>query len=549
MEQHMAETHKQQTNRVHIFDTTLRDGGQTAGISFSAEDKWRIADRLADFGVDFIEGGWPGASPKDDRFFKLAQSRAGAQNWTHSKLVAFGSTARPGGPPSQDAGLRKLVNSGADAACIFGKAWDLHVTRALGISLEDNLKLVRDSIRYLKRHFEQVFFDAEHFFDGYSANSEHALAVLEAASDAGADALVLCDTNGGSVPSHVQKTVVKVVARFPEQVIGIHAHNDCELAVANSLIAVDAGVRQVQGTINGIGERCGNANLTSIIPNLVLKMNVNCGIDRQKLTELKRVSDFVNEMANRLPWRHQPFVGLNAFAHKGGIHVSAVRKLARLYEHIPPQEVGNRQRVTVSDQAGRSNVLVMAAKAGFGLKLDATDPAVAELVEEVKSLEDQGFAFEAAEASFHLMLLRAKGKLKHFFTLDGFRVIDEKRGDDGAPQAEATVMLRVGNKFAHTASLGNGPINAMDRALRAALQGFYPSLKEFRLVDFKVRVLSTNQATEAVVRVLIESTDGVRKWNTVGVSANIIDASYQALLDAIEYKLMLDEADAHEVKA
>jgi len=531
---------KTQTNRVQIFDTTLRDGGQTAGISFSAEDKLRIAERLADFGVDYIEGGWPGASPKDDRFFKLAQSR----DWSHSKLVAFGSTARPGGPPSQDAGLRKLVASGADVVCIFGKAWNLHVTRALGISLDDNLKLVHDSIRYLKRHFDEVFFDAEHFFDGYAAKKTYALAVLDAAAEAGADALVLCDTNGGSVPSHVQRAVAEMAARYPDHVIGMHAHNDSELAVANSLLAVEAGARQVQGTINGIGERCGNANLTSIIPNLVLKMGVECGIDRQRLSELKAVSDFVNEMANRLPWRHQPFVGLNAFAHKGGIHVSAVRKLAKLYEHMPPEDVGNRQRVTVSDQAGRSNVLVMAAKAGFGLKLDAADPAVAELVAEVKALEDQGFAFEAAEASFHLMLLRAKGKLRHFFTLEGFRVIDEKRGDNGAPQAEATVMLRVGDKFAHTASLGNGPVNAMDRALRAALTDFYPSLKEFRLVDFKVRVLSTNRATEAVVRVLIESTDGVRKWNTVGVSANIIDASYQALLDAIEYKLMLDEVGA-----
>jgi len=525
------------TNRVQIFDTTLRDGGQTAGITFSAEDKIRIAERLASFGVDYIEGGWPGASPKDDRFFELARER----DWRHSKLVAFGSTARPGDKPSRDPGLKKLVASGADAACIFGKAWDLHVTKALGITLEENLDLVRGSVRYLKRHFEQVFFDAEHFFDGYAANHDYALAVLDAAHEAGADALVLCDTNGGSLPYATGAMVREVVARYPDKIIGIHTHNDSEVAVANSLIAVKNGAKQVQGTINGIGERCGNANLTSIIPCLVLKMGLDCGVDRERLTELKGLSDFVNEMANRLPWRHQPFVGLNSFAHKGGIHVSAVRKLSRLYEHIPPEAVGNQQRITVSDQAGRSNVLVLAAKTGFGLKLDGSDPAVAELVAEVKSLEDQGFAFEAAEASFHLMLLRAKGKLQHFFTLEGFRVIDEKRGDDGAPQAEATVMLRVGKKFAHTASLGNGPVNVMDKALRAALQDFYPSLKEFRLVDYKVRVLSTSQATEAPVRVLIESTDGERKWTTVGVSTNIIDASYQALLDAIEYKLMLDE--------
>jgi len=526
-----------QADRVQIFDTTLRDGGQTAGITFSAEDKLRIAERLSSFGVDYIEGGWPGANPKDDRFFELARER----QWKHSKLVAFGSTARPGGQPSRDAGLKKLVASGADAVCIFGKSWDLHVVKALGITLEENLVLVHDSVRFLKRHFEQVLFDAEHFFDGYAAKPEYAIAVLDAAAAAGADALVLCDTNGGTLPYATGAVVREVVARFPGLTIGIHTHNDSEVAVANSLIAVKNGARQVQGTINGIGERCGNANLVSIIPCLVLKMGMDCGISRDRLVELKSVSDFVNEMANRLPWRHQPFVGLNAFAHKGGIHVSAVRKLSKLYEHVPPESVGNQQLISVSDQAGRSNVLVMAARTGFGLKLDASDPAVAELVAEVKSLEDQGFAFDAAEASFHLMLLRAKGKLHHFFTLEGFRVIDEKRGDDCAPQAEATVMLRVGNKFAHTASLGNGPVNAMDKALRAALQDFYPSLKEFRLVDYKVRVLSTIEATEAAVRVLIESTDGERKWTTVGVSTNIIDASYQALLDAIEYKLMLDE--------
>ncbi|MDQ6973147.1 MAG: citramalate synthase, partial [Mariprofundaceae bacterium] len=518
----MSQTNKQQKShrpeRVRIFDTTLRDGGQTAGITFSAEDKMRIAGRLAAFGIDYIEGGWPGASPKDDRFFKLAETR----DWSHSKLVAFGSTARPGGPASRDAGLKKLVASGADVACIFGKSWDLHVSTALGITPEENLALVSGSVSFLTRHFEQVFFDAEHFFDGYASNAGFALSVLDAAAAAGADALVLCDTNGGNLSSTIEPVVRDIVARYPDLTIGIHTHNDSELAVANALVGVEAGARQVQGTINGIGERCGNANLTSIIPALLLKMGFDCGIDKEGLVELKLVSDFVNEMANRLPWRHQPFVGLNAFAHKGGIHVSAVRKLSRLYEHIPPEAVGNRQRITVSDQAGRSNVLVLAAKTGFGLKLDANDPAVGELVTQVKDLEDQGFAFEAAEASFHLMLLRAKGKLPHFFTLEGFRVIDEKRGDDAAPQAEATVMLRVGKQFAHTASLGNGPVNAMDRALRAALQDFYPTLKELRLVDYKVRVLSTSEATEANVRVLIESTDGERKWTTVGVSTNII---------------------------
>ena len=531
-----AMTKHHHRRRVRLLDTTLRDGGQTAGIHFSAEDKWRIAERLARFGLDYIEGGWPGASPKDDRFFKLARKR----DWQHSRLVAFGATARAGGPPSRDAGLRKLLAAGADAICIFGKAWDLHVEKALGISLDDNLKLVRDSIRYLKRHAEEVLFDAEHFFDGHASRPDYAMRVLEAAAEGGADALVLCDTNGGRLPSEVARVTAEVVARFPGLPVGIHAHNDSELAVANTLMAVEAGASHVQGTINGIGERCGNANLVSVIPDLVLKMGVDCGIDRERLRELTSLSDFVNEMANRLPWRHQPFVGQNAFAHKGGVHVSAVRKLARLYEHVPPEAVGNRQRITVSDQAGRSNVLVMAARAGFGLKLDADDPAVAELVRRVKELEDQGFAFEGAEASFHLMLLKAKGRFRHFFELEGFRVIDEKRAHDETPLAEATVMVRVGGRVAHTASLGNGPVNAMDRALRAALADFYPSLGELRLVDYKVRVLSTRKATEAAVRVLIESTDGRRKWGTVGVSTNIIDASYQALVDAIEYKLMLD---------
>ncbi len=528
--------HHQGTHRIMLLDTTLRDGGQTAGISFSAGDKQRIAERMAEFGMDYIEGGWPGTSPKDDRFFELVRHR----RWQTSRLVAFGSTARLGGPPSRDAGLKRIIAAGADVACIFGKTWGLHVEKALGISLQDNLKLVHDSIRYLKQYFSEVLFDAEHFFDGYQDNSEYAVQVLAVAADAGADVLVLCDTNGGNLPSTIGTAVRDMVARFPNVVVGIHAHNDSELAVANSLAAVENGAGHVQGTINGIGERCGNANLISVIPNLVLKIGMDCGIERAQLTGLKALSDFVNEIANRLPWRHQPFVGQNAFAHKGGVHVSAVRRLSSLYEHLPPETVGNRQRITVSDQAGRSNVLVMAAKAGFGLKLDEKDPSVVELVQQIKMLEDHGFAFEGAEASFHLMLLKTKKKFRHFFDLKRFRVIDEKRKHDETPQAEATVMLCVGDKTAHTASMGNGPVNAIDRALRAALRDFYPTLKELRLIDYKVRVLTTQRATEAGVRVLIESTDGHRKWGTIGVSTNIIDASYQALVDAIEYKLLLD---------
>ncbi len=523
--------------RIKLFDTTLRDGAQTAGINFSAEDKKRIANRLAEFDIDWIEGGWPGASPKDDLFFELMKKR----DWQHSRLVAFGSTARPGQAVEQDRGLQKLVQSGADAVCIFGKSWDVHVTTALDIKLSENLDLVRDSMAYLKRHFATVMFDAEHFFDGYTANPDYALEVLEAAAEGGADVLVLCDTNGGNIPYRIAELVGLVLERFPDKSIGIHAHNDCEMAVANSLAAARVGANHVQGTINGIGERCGNANLVSIVPTLQLKMGLDCGIGAETLTQLAPLSRFVNEMANRLPWQHQPYVGLNAFTHKGGIHVSAIRKASSLYEHIDPALVGNQQRVTVSDQAGKSNVLVKLSEMGLAAEVDASDPIVAEVVREVKAMEAQGFAYEGAEASFHLLMLKAMKKFHHYFELDGFRVLDEKRGHEGKPQAEATVMIRVGDKLAHTASLGNGPVNAMDNALREALLGFYPTLAELRLIDYKVRVLTTQKATEAGVRVLIESTDGKKKWGTVGVSTNMIDASYQALTDAIEYKLLCDQ--------
>ncbi len=528
---------KQAHSTVQIFDTTLRDGGQTAGISFSAEDKKRIADHLAEFGVAWIEGGWPGSSPKDDRFFDLMRDR----KWSHSRLVAFGSTARPGKPVESDRGLKNIINSGADAACIFGKSRDIHVTKALGITLEENLELVHGSIAFLKQHFDTVFFDAEHFFDGYNSDEKYAIKVLEAAQSAGADTLVLCDTNGGNIPYRIAEVVTAMLKHFPATNIGIHAHNDCELAVANSLAAARVGAQHVQGTINGIGERCGNANLISIIPDLQLKMGIDCGISPEQLQKLGALSRFVNEMANRLPWKHQPFVGINAFAHKGGIHVSAIRKASELYEHISPDLVGNQQRILLSDQAGRSNVIVKLDNMDLDHGLSPDDPAVAEAVEQIKELEAQGYTYEAAEASFQLLLLKATNRFQHYFELEGFRVIDEKHGHDGKAYSEATVRITVGNKSAHTASLGNGPINAMDSALRTALIDFYPNLAEFRLSDFKVRVLSTKEATRAGVRVLIESTDGRRKWSTVGVSTNMIDASYQALVDSIEYKLLLDK--------
>jgi 2-isopropylmalate synthase len=523
-------------SRIELYDTTLRDGGQTAGIHFSAEDKRRIAERLAEFGMDWIEGGWPGSNPKDDAFFALMRDR----QWQKSRLVAFGSTARPGRPVEEDAGLQHLVDCGADAVCIFGKNWGQHVTKALGIDLERNLELVRDSVRYMKLHFPTVFFDAEHFFDGYNDDAAYAMAVLEAAREGGADTLVLCDTNGGNIPYRVAELVTTVVKRFPDTTVGIHTHNDCELAVANALAAARVGARQVQGTINGLGERCGNANLVSIIPGLQLKMGLDCGVPPEQMRQLGSLSTFVNEMANRLPWQHQPYVGLNAFAHKGGVHVSAIRKDAALYEHIDPALVGNTQRILVSDQAGRSNVLVKLSQMDLGVDLSPDDPAVAEAVQQVKDHEARGYIYEGAEGSLQLLLLKALDRFRHYFELEGFRIYDEKQGHEGQAVAEATVRVSVGGRPAHAAALGNGPINAMDNALRTALLDFYPALGEMRLTDFKVRVLTTKQATRAAVRVLVESTDGHRKWGTVGVSTDIIEAGYQALMDAIEYKLLVD---------
>lgn len=536
---------KSDVRTIQIYDTTLRDGAQSAGIHFSAEDKKRIARRLASFGMDWIEGGWPGASPTDDHFFELMRGR----EWSRSKLVAFGSTARSGHAASEDAGLARLIACGADAACIFGKSWDLHVTKGLGIELAANLELVRESVRWLKQHMAVVMFDAEHFFDGFRANEAYAMQVLDAAAEAGADALILCDTNGGSLPEQVAACVRQVVVRYPHLSIGIHAHNDSEMAVANTIAAVSAGATHVQGTVNGIGERCGNANLISVIPALILKMGLACGIDGDGLKRLRRLSVFVNEMANQLPWQHQPYVGQNAFAHKGGIHVSAIRKESCLYEHIDPASVGNVQRVLVSNQAGRSNILAKLKQLELDADIVVDNEAMARVVQSIKEMEAVGYAFEGADASFQLLLRRATGHFRRHFELVRFRVYDEKRGHNDAPESEATVQVRVDGRLQHTAALGIGPVNAMDRALRAALVGAYPGLEQMRLTDFKVRVLSTRDATEAAVRVLIESSDGVRKWNTVGVSTDVLEATYRALNDAIEYKLVLEDQAVRESAA
>ncbi len=516
--------------QIEIYDTTLRDGSQAEDISFSVEDKLRITERLDDFGIHFIEGGWPGSNPKDAEYFKKVK-RLKLQN---STIVAFGSTQRPRIHVNEDSNIKALLESGARVLTIYGKTWDFHVKEALKIPLDANLVIIYDSISYLKKHCERVFFDAEHFFDGYKHNPEFALKCLKSAEEAGADRIVLCDTNGGTMPEEIRKICheVKESIKTP---LGIHCHNDSECAVANSIIAVEAGAIQVQGTINGIGERCGNANLCSIIPNLQLKFGLQC-ISPERLAKLRDVSRFVNEIANISHFKRQPYVGDSAFAHKGGVHVSAIMRRSETYEHIRPELVGNSQRVLVSDLAGKSNVLRKAEEFGIHLKTDS--PEIQLILDRLKDLEHQGFQFEGAEASFELLLKKELGLHRRFFDLIGFRVIAERRKEKEDPITEATIMVKVGKHTEHTAATGNGPVNALDNALRKALEKFYPELKTFKLLDYKVRVLTTGKGTSAKVRVLIESGDEHERWGTVGVSENIIEASWQALVDSIEYKLL-----------
>lgn len=518
---------------IKIYDTTLRDGTQAEDISFSVEDKIRIAERLDDFGVHYIEGGWPGSNPKDAEFFKKIKKVP----LKKAKIVAFGSTKRPRIKAGEDSNLKALLDAKTEAITIFGKSWDLHVKDALRISLKENLDLIRDSIRYLKDRIPEVFYDAEHFFDGYKANPDYALETLKAAEEAGADCLVLCDTNGGMMPTELGKIFKEVKASLKTP-LGIHAHNDSETAVANTIIAVELGAIQVQGTINGYGERCGNANLCSIIPNIKIKLGLDC-ISDEDLRKIRDVSRFVDEIANLRHFKRQPYVGDSAFAHKAGVHVAAVLKNPLTYEHIRPDAVGNYQRVLVSDLSGKSNVLRKAKE--FNIKINKESPQLQDIVNTLKDLENQGFQFEGAEGSFELLMRKSLGTHKTFFDLIGFRVIVEKRKEKEEPISEATIMVKVGGKVEHTAATGNGPVNALDNALRKALERFYPELKKVRLIDYKVRVLAPGRGTAAKVRVLIESGDNGRKWGTVGVSENIIDASWQALVDSIEYKLLKEE--------
>ena len=520
---------------VHIYDTTLRDGTQAEDISFLVEDKIRIAHKLDEMGIHYIEGGWPGSNPKDVAFFKEIKK----EKLSKAKIAAFGSTRRAKVTPDKDQNIRTLVQAEADAITIFGKTWDFHVREALRISLEENLDLVFDSLEYLKARSPEVFYDAEHFFDGYKANPEYAIKTLKAAEAAKVDCIVLCDTNGGTMPFELAQ-IIREVRKHITSPLGIHTHNDSDCAVANSLHAVNEGIVHVQGTINGFGERCGNANLCSIIPALKLKMAKDC-ISDERLRKLRELSRFVYELANLSPGKHQPYVGNSAFAHKGGVHVSAIQRHPETYEHLRPELVGNTTRVLISDLSGRSNILAKAEE--FNINLDSKDPVTLDILDNIKEMENRGYQFEGAEASFELLMRRALGNHRKFFSVIGFRVIDEKRHEDQKPISEATIMVKVGGKIEHTAAEGNGPVNALDNALRKALEKFYPKLKEVKLLDYKVRVLPAGQGTASAIRVLIESGDKETRWGTVGVSDNIIDASYHALLDSIEYKLHKEDVE------
>ncbi len=518
---------------VKLYDTTLRDGSQSEDITFSLEDKIRITEKLDELGVHYIEGGWPASNPKDLNYFKAVKKLS----LKRAKIVAFGSTCRKGFPPSQDENITKLLEAGTDVVAIFGKSWDIHPLVALEVSLEENLELIRKSVAYLKERGKEVIYDAEHFFDGFKSNPDYAIATIKAAEEAGADTIVLCDTNGGTLP-HELVEIIKTVKKNVKKPLGIHCHNDSGVAVANSLLAVREGIAHVQGTINGYGERCGNADLCTIIANLELKMGIKCLPDGH-LKKLKEVSRFVSELANLPPDKRQPFVGDSAFAHKAGVHVSAVLKSPHTYEHIDPGLVGNSRRFLISDLSGVSNILAKAKELGIPLKKG--DAKTKRILNRLKHLEFEGYQFEAAEASFELLVKKELGLHKRFFELLGFRVIVSKDGEEGEPLSEATIRVKVGEQVEHTAALGNGPVNALDNALRKALEKFYPELKEVELVDYKVRVIETTKGTAATTRVLIESSDGVSKWGTVGVSDNIIEASWKALVDSIDYKLLKEE--------
>ncbi len=518
--------------KMKLYDTTLRDGSQGEGISYSVMDKIRIAQELDMLGVHYIEGGWPGSNPKDMEFFlKMAKTRLKT-----SQLVAFGSTRKANSKASEDSNLKSILKSQTKVVTIFGKTWDLHVRDVLKTTLDENFNMIRDSVAFLVSKGVIVFYDAEHFFDAYNANREYSLRCILAAQEAGAKAIVLCDTNGGTLTSRIQEVVKEILPQIKVS-LGIHCHNDAGLAVANSLAAVEAGADMVQGTINGYGERCGNADLIPIIANLKIKMQIDC-IRDDKLKELTKVSHFVSEISNMRLRDDQPYTGLSAFAHKAGVHINAVMKNPKSYEHIDPTIVGNRRRILVSELAGKTGILVRAKDLEFDLSKE--DPKTKKLLKLIQKLESQGYHFEAAEASFELLMKKTLKKYKKFFDLEGFRVVIEKRSDKKIT-SEAIIKLKVKGAKEHTAAEGDGPVNALDNALRKAFKDFYPTLSKMHLSDFKVRVLDEKAGTAARVRVFIQSQDQTDSWSTIGVHENIIEASWQALVDSVEYKLLKDK--------
>ena len=518
---------------VEIYDTTLRDGTQGEGLNYTVRDKLAVAEKLDDLGIAVVEGGWPGSNPRDAAFFdEIRKLRLRT-----AKIAAFGSTVRPGKAPSADANLRALLEAETPIVTIVAKTWDFHVREDLRIALDANLELISKTVAFLKKRVDRVILDAEHFFDGFAANPDYSLSCLRAAAEAGAHLLCLCDTRGGSLPGAIADATRAALAVGAP--LGIHCHDDSGLAVANSLAAIETGAVQVQGTINGFGERCGNANLCTLIPNLQLKMGYRC-LEPQQLARLTEVSRFCAELANVELERRLPYVGRAAFAHKGGLHVAAVRKNRATYEHIDPALIGNEQRVLISDLSGRSNVVSKAEQ--FGIDVEGRQDELASLLTHLKDLEHSGFQFEGADASFELLMRKNLHPFQRFFKLIGFRVIDEKRSDEGDTGCEATVMIEGPDGVVeHTAAQGNGPVNALDRALRKALTKFYPSIEKLQLHDYKVRVLDGQAGTDSRVRVLIESGDGERRWGTVGVSHNVVEASWQALVDSVVYKLLTEE--------
>ncbi len=519
-------------NTIKLYDSTLRDGAQTKGVNFSFNDKIKILEILYDMGLDYIEGGWPGANPTDDKFFKsLPRSRS-------TKVVAFGMMRRHGKSAGNDPNLNAVLNSGVGTACLVGKTWDFHVKNALRISLNQNLEMIHDTISYASKRIEEVMFDAEHFFDGYKKNPDYALKSIKQAYESGAKWIVLCDTNGGTLPYELERIITKVKEIIPDTALGVHFHNDTDNATYNSIESVRLGVTQVQGTFNGLGERCGNANLVNVASNLILKMKKKCKLSKQ-LYKITNASRFIDETLNRQSSRNLPFVGSAAFAHKGGLHISAVEKDPRSYEHIDPKKVGNNRMLVVSNQSGIGNVINRLKK--FKIKIKKEDERVKKFLEIVKKQEFLGYAYDGAEASFELLARRTLQKFSEFYSLESFKVSDEKIKNSESkfiPVSEARIKIFVERKEFYSAAEGNGPIHALDIALRKALVKFYPKIKSLNLVDYKVRILTPQDGTNALVRVRIESSNKNEKWSTIGVSHNVIDASYIALHDSITYHLL-----------